>query len=113
LRRIFRKWVLQALFLLSISYVLIYVLLSAGGEMLEVEAKAQWVWTPYGLRFDTLRNKKNETVVRGSFFGYVFAPLIIVDRLTLHPSVTSDSPQGLTLKQRRNEIEQHEWQRHR
>lgn len=108
LRRIFRKSVLQALFLLFVSYVLMYALLSAGGEMRLVQDHV--AWCPYGLRLDTLRNGKGQEIVRGSFFGYIFAPLIIADRMTIHRPFSLDSPEGQAFLQRAKQIEEQQFQ---
>jgi hypothetical protein len=109
LRRVFRKSVLQALVLFLCSYFLIYIFLSAGGMLRVVRDKVEWC--PYGLRFDAHRNAKQELVFRGSFFGYVFAPLILVDRMVVHASVPLDSPEGRAFEQRERETIEQEWHR--
>jgi len=108
LRRMFRKPVLQAMLLCFCLYSLIYVFLSAGGRW--QVARDRVIWNPYGLRFDYRRNENDRLVVRGSFFGYLYSPLVFVDRFVFHRPFAADSERGRIIEQQERETKVHEWQ---
>lgn len=72
--------------------MVLYGFLSAAGSWRIVLDRVEW--QPYGLHFHRALNKNNRIVTRGSFFGYLFAPLILADRASLHQSFKADTPEG-------------------
>lgn len=107
-RKIARLPIVRVGLVTAMAYVAVYGVLSAAGRF---KAGKQYVeWTPYGTVFSTHLNGRGRRITRGSFFGYVFAPLIIIDRRTFHPSIRLDSPEGQeieAIQRKADEIDRH------
>jgi hypothetical protein len=84
-------------FVLFVSYIGIYLALSAAGEYRPSRSgKLRWfggwavtdrmLWKPKGLEWERYLNVRCESATRGNLQGYFFAPLIIVDRTYWHPT---------------------------
>ena len=51
------------------------------------------IWQPRFLRWQRFTNVRGEKTTRGNFLGYVFCPLIVVDRWFVHPTSQLIEPQ--------------------
>jgi hypothetical protein len=92
-RRIPVKAGFQALFVAVLMYSMVYSLLSAAGRWGIAYDRVEW--QPYGLAFYAgYPDNGHGFKIRGSFFGYVFAPMILLDRHALHQSLPADSREG-------------------
>jgi len=83
-------------------YVAIYPFLSAAGQW---ESAGEYMkWTPYGASLDVRIAPSGRLRIKGSFLGFLYAPLTIVDRTLFHSSILRGSPEG-----RAAEAHEEEW----
>tara|TARA_R110002049_G_scaffold201707_1_gene372427 strand:- start:800 stop:1138 length:339 start_codon:yes stop_codon:yes gene_type:complete len=93
------KELLWSLPILLVLYVGVYITLSClGGYYFNQSGKVRYrsmglavsdisTWTPKGCRFQyRFKNTRGEYVSRGNEPGYLFAPLIMLDRRFFHPT---------------------------
>ncbi|WP_339685643.1 hypothetical protein [Gimesia maris] len=98
-RRKLWKDLLSAFLICLIFYVSVYIVLSClGGYDFNQSGKVRYhssglavsdisTWTPKGCRFQyRFKNTRGEYVSRGNEPGYLFAPLIMLDRRFFHPN---------------------------
>ena len=73
-------------------YVAIYPFLSAAGQW---ESAGEYMkWTPYGASLDVRIAPSGRLRIKGSFLGFLYAPLTIADRTLFHRSILRESPEG-------------------
>lgn len=93
------KALLLAFLICLVLYVGIYIVLSCmGGYYFNQSGKVRYrsiglavsdisTWNPKGCRFQyQYINLRGESVSRGNELGYLFAPLIMLDRRFFHPT---------------------------
>ena len=44
------------------------------------------IWQPKILRWQRFTNTRGEEATRGNIFGYLYCPLIVIDRWLIHPT---------------------------
>ena len=90
------KWLTIGSILLAV-YVGIYIALSAAGEYRPTfSGKRRYtfglavmdrsIWQPNGLRWERYKSIKGQSDTRGNVPGYLFSPLIVMDRALWHPT---------------------------
>ena len=78
--------------LAGLLYFGAYPFLSSAGHW--ESAGAYMEWTPYGASLDVRTTSSGNLRTKGSLLGFVYAPLMIVDRALFHRSIVSNSPEG-------------------
>jgi hypothetical protein len=91
----------RQVFLTMVVAVLIYMgsyccLSACGGYQFRQSGRVRYgfglsvsdvsIWQPKFLRWQRFTNTRGEEVIRGNIFGYLFCPLIVVDRWLIHPT---------------------------
>ena len=101
------KAFLSAFLICLIFYVGVYIVLSClGGYYFNQSGKVRYhsiglavsdisTWTPKGCWFQyRFKNTRGEYVSRGNELGYLFAPLIMLDRRFFHPTEVLIAPEN-------------------
>lgn len=87
-----RRTVIQASVLVLLSYGGIYLFLSAAGRWRPASGGVVQ-WEPYGASFHLRKTSAGRLIVRGSFVGFAYAPLIALDRTLVHSPPPTGSPE--------------------
>ncbi len=105
-----RRGIVKGILLALLTYVGLYCFLSAAGRWRIANGNSGEVvyWDPYGADFFLRSTSRDRLIVRGSFLGFVFSPLIIADRGLFHPPRATDSPEAEHARAVAREIQQHE-----
>jgi hypothetical protein len=83
------KKITGALAILLVVYLGVYILLSANGEYETTNLfKGQVKWQPKGVKFRRVKPFRKDPVIEANFGGYLFLPLICIDRTVWHRDKT-------------------------
>lgn len=104
--KLLRNWLIAVSFWLMV-YVGIYIILTLqGGYYLNQSGKVRYrsiwlsvsdisTWNPKGCWYQAkFKNTKGVSVSRGNDLGYLFSPLIMIDRKYFHPTIILIKPKN-------------------
>lgn len=87
-----RRTLVKVAALALVAYVGVYFFLSAAGRWRATRDIVQW--EPFGTRFYLRLTDEKKLIIRGSYLGYVYAPLTLLDRAFVHPHRPNNSEEA-------------------
>lgn len=91
-----RAWFSFSIFLIAV-YLCSYTVLSFLGSYVPAHSgHLRWdfglsvtdirIWHPYAAHWQSYSNSKGEKTTKGDLLGYLYSPLILIDRALIHPT---------------------------